>query len=55
MLTNKKTFLLNGAALAVALLQHYAGALPEVDPQLAAIAFAVSNLVLRVLRLKFGW
>lgn len=55
MLTNKKTFLLNGAALAVAVLQHYAGALPEVDPHTFAIALSVGNLALRLLRLKCGW
>ena len=42
-----KTVLFNVAALAVALMQHYGGPLPAVDPEMFTTAVSIGNLVLR--------
>ena len=46
-LKGKRTILFNVAAFAVAVLQHYGGPLPEVDPAQFAALIAVVNFGLR--------
>ena len=42
-----KTFIVMGFALLVGLVQHFNGPLPEIDPDLWAMALAVAGIVLR--------
>ena len=46
-LVGKKTVLFNAAAMAVALMQHYGGPLPAVDPETFGMIVMAVNFVLR--------
>src|SRR3990167_4778424 len=46
-LVGKKTFLVMGVALVVALFQHFVAPIPAVDPDLWAIAVPVVGIILR--------